>query len=343
MVRALLAAFVLCVAPLTLACKSGPKLTKVEAPAAGVALRYDLTPGQVYKGSVRHNSTIRAADSATSASNHFSFDLTLTVRGPDKDHGGMAVTARFSAVTVRWSLPLGFPGSVAEYNRKASEQLQGLEIDFAVDDTGRIVYMPELPENFPGELRPVVQQALDQLETAFLPVPSNAIKAGDQWKEDKKRGKKGKLGRYIEGAIQTRIDGFYALGEPPITVAKLVSEESVTEVTTTTSGGHEVKKQATTEALFATEQNYLISYVSDRQTDDLGNSTTFEKTEVSWQKMPPPAAGAAPQVQDISDPCHPDYVGAEECQDSAAPPAEGEPPASSQPPAGQPPPPANRP
>lgn len=340
MVRALLAAFVLCAAPLTLGCKSGPQLTKVEAPAAGVALRYDLTPGQSYKGSVRHTETIRSATSSTSASNFFAFDLSLTVRGPDKDHGGMGVTARFSAVTVRWSLPLGISISVAEYNRKASEALQGLEIDFAVDDTGKIVYMPELPEEFPGELRGPVQQALDQLETAFLPVPSNAIKVGDQWKEDKKRGKKGKLGRYVEGAIQTRVDGFYRTGEPPVTVAKLVSEESVTEVTTTTSGGHEVKKRATTEALFATEQNYLISYVSDRQTDDLGNSTSFEKTEVSWTKMPAPA-GAQTQVQDISDPCHPDYVGAEECKSDTAQPADGQPPASSQPPASEPPPPAN--
>lgn len=341
MARALLVALVLCAAPLTLACNTGPKLTKVEAPAAGVTLRYDLTPGQSYEGEVTHTEKINSATSSTSASNFFSFKLRLTVRGPDKDHGGMAVTARFSAVTVRWSLPLGIPISVAEFNRKTSEQLQGLEIDFAVDDTGKIVYMPELPDNFPDEMRGPVQQALDQLETAFLPVPAGAIKAGDQWKEDKKRGKKGKLGRYIEGSVQTRVDGFYTTGEPPVKVVKLISEEAATEITTTTSGGHEVKKQATTEALFATDLNYLVSYDNQRRTDDFGNTSTVENTKVTWTKLPAPAAGAATQTQDISDPCHPDYVGAEECDDGSAPPAGDEPPASSQPPAADPKPPAN--
>lgn len=344
MARALLVALVLCAAPLTVACNTGPKMTKVEVPAAGVALRYDLTPGQIYQGQVRHNASIRStADQRSTINNHFSFDLTLTVRGPDKDHGGMSVTSRFKNVTVRWSPPVGLALSTAEFNRKASQQLTGLEIDFAVDDTGRIVYIPELPDGFPEDVRPLVQEALDQLETAFLPVPANAITVGDKWKEDKKRGKKGKLGRYIDGSVNTRVDGFYKVGEPAVTVAKLISDEAVTEVTTTTSGGHEVQKQGTTEALFATEQNYLMSYVSERQTADPGVSTTFEKTEVSWTKMPPPAAGAAIQTQDISDPCHPDYVGAEECNDGAAAPAEGEPPASSQPPAAQPKPPANRP
>ena len=113
--------------PLLLGCKTGPQLTKIEAPAEGIALRYDLTPGQVYKGSVRHNETIRSSNTSNSSSNHFSFDLTLVVRGPDQEHGGTHVTARFSAVTVRWTPPPGLPVSVAELNKNASKQLQGLE------------------------------------------------------------------------------------------------------------------------------------------------------------------------------------------------------------------------
>ncbi len=315
--------------PLLLGCKTGPQLTKIEAPAEGIALRYDLTPGQVYKGSVRHNETIRSSNTSNSSSNHFSFDLTLVVRGPDQEHGGTHVTARFSAVTVRWTPPPGLPVSVAELNKNASKQLQGLEVDFSVDETGKIVHMPELPDDFPKESRPVVQEALDKLETAFLSVPSQPLKQGDSWKDEKKRGRQGKLGRYVQGTVETKLEGFYKKGEPATTVAKLASEEEETEITTTSSGGHEVKKRGSMTALFATDQKYLVSYTADRQYDDTGNTNSFVKTEVSWEKVPSRTTPMATptQVQDISDPCHPDYVGAEECVEQGTAPA-GETPAA---------------
>lgn len=338
----LLLSLLLCATPWTLGCKTGPQLSKVEAPAEGIALRYDLTPGQVYTGSVRHSQTIRSANTSNSFSNNFSFDLTLIVRGPDAQHGGTAVTAKFSAVSVRWSPPPGLPMSVSELNKQASQQLQGLEVDYSVDETGKIVHMPELPDDFPKELRPIVQEALDMLETAFLSVPAQALKQGDAWKDEKKRGRKGKLGRYVEGTVQTRLEGFYRTSESALTVAKLVTEEEETEVTTTSAGGHEVRKRGTTEALFATDQKYLVSYVANRQNEDTGNTNSFIKTEVTWKKMPSQTGtGAVKQVQDISDPCHPDYVGAEECVEQPTAPAGGEPPASSQPaPDAQPPAPA---
>lgn len=337
-----LLALLLCAAPSLSGCNTGPGLTKVEAPAEGITLRYDLTPGQVYQGSVRRSATIRAASSATSSSQSFSFDLTLTVRGPDETHGGTAVTARFSAVQVKWSLPPSFPISVAEFNRTAGQQLQGLEVDFNVDESGKILHMPELPEDLSAELRVVLQQALDALETAFLTVPARPLKAGDTWKDDKKRGRKGKLGRYSEGTVTSKVDGFYKTGEPPITVARLVTDTDETEITTTSSGSHEVKKQSTITALFATEQHYLYSYVNEEQIFDAGNTNTFAKTEVNWAKPASQTGGAPPtKVQDISDPCHPDYVGSEDCNEAAPPPpAGGEPPASSQPPTASAPPPS---
>ncbi|WP_434427488.1 hypothetical protein [Nannocystis pusilla] len=337
-----LLALLLCAAPSLSGCNTGPGLTKVEAPAEGITLRYDLTPGQVYQGSVRRSATIRAATSATSTSQGFSFDLTLTVRGPDETHGGTAVTARFSGVQVKWSLPPSFPVSVAEFNRTAGQQLQGLEVDFNVDESGKILHMPELPEDLSAELRVVLQQALDALETAFLTVPARPLKAGDTWKDDKKRGRKGKLGRYSEGTVTSKVDGFYKTGEPPITVARLVTDTDETEITTTSSGSHEVKKQSTITALFATEQHYLYSYVNEEQIFDAGNTNTFAKTEVNWAKPASQTGGAPPtKVQDISDPCHPDYVGSEDCNEAAPPPpAGGEPPASSQPPTTSAPPPS---
>lgn len=315
-----LLALLLGVAPVTTACKTGSDLTKIEAPAEGVTLSYDLTPGQVYQGSVRYSETVREVDRSTSVTNSFNFDLTLRVRGADTERRGMGVTARFSNVQVRWSLPPGIPISLAEFNRDLSRRLQGLEVDLVVDDAGKILYVPDLPEDWSTETRVVVQRAIDALESAFLPVPDRAIKVGDAWKDDKTRGRKGKLGRYVEGSIKTRVDGFYTTGDPPLVVARLITDTEETEITTTASGAHEVKKQSTTEALFATEQRFLHRYVREQRIFDPGVSNTFAKTEVSWKKPPGPAPGAGEaQVQDISDPCHPDYVGAEECPDQPTP------------------------
>lgn len=341
----LLLALVLCASPLAFGCSGGgSKFAKVEAPAAGVSLRYDLSPGQVYKGSVRRSETERDSRSSVSSTRGFSFDLLLTVRGPDSQHGGSAVTARFSNVSLRWSLPPGTPISLGEFTANVTKQLQGLEVDFSVDETGKILHLPELPEELAPEMRFVLQESLDTLETAFLMVPSQPLKAGDQWQDDKKRGRPGKLGRYLEGSVKSKLEGFYRAPDGQTTLAKLVTTESEKEVTTTKAGSHEVNKETTTEAYFATDQRYLFSYVSEQQIFDPGNTTTFAKTEVSWTK--PASQTTAPSnqvVQDISDPCHPDYVGAEEC--TSTPPPAGEdageqPPASSQPPAASAPPPA---
>ena len=50
--RAALVALVLAGATLS-GCASGPKMTKIEAPAEGLTLRYDLTPGQTYDLRIR--------------------------------------------------------------------------------------------------------------------------------------------------------------------------------------------------------------------------------------------------------------------------------------------------
>ena len=65
MMRRLLVALLLCSAPL--ACGGGKNLHKIEAPAGGVTLAYDLSPGQVYKGNVANSQSVRTT-SGSSAS-----------------------------------------------------------------------------------------------------------------------------------------------------------------------------------------------------------------------------------------------------------------------------------
>ena len=175
----------------------------------------------------------------------------------------------------RASCPSGSPISVGELVSKATAQLQGLEIDFNVDETGKVLHMPELPEDMPEDLRFVLQEAIDTLETAFLPVPQRALKVGDTWKDDKKRGRKGKLGRYLEGEVTTKVDGFFRDTQVNTDLTKLTISESEKEVTTAKTGSHEVSKEIQTTAFFAHSDRYLQRLVRDGKTFDPGNATIF--------------------------------------------------------------------
>lgn len=321
MFRRLLVLLTLCAAP-ALAC-GDKNMQKIEAPGSGVTLAYDLSPGQIYKGKVISKETV-VGTSSNKIARGFSFDVTLSVRGPDAAHGGTKVTARYSNVDIRWGLPGASPISITALVNKATSQLQGLEVDFNVDESGKILYMPELPEDLPDDLRAVLQEALDTLETAFLSVPQRPLKIADTWKDDKTRGRKGKLGRYLEAVVTTKVDGFFRETASNTDLTKLTISETEKEVTTAKTGSHEVTKETTTTAYFAHGDRYLHKLVRDRRVFDPGNSTTFAGLDVTWSKstaapVAPAAANAIKQTQDISDPCHPDYVGGEDCQPGAAP------------------------
>lgn len=327
MFRRLLVVLTLCAAPV-LAC-GDKNMQKIEAPASGVTLAYDLTPGQVYKGKVISKETV-VGTSGNKIARGFSFDVSLVVRGADEARGGTKVTARYTNVDIRWGLPGASPISISALVNKATAQLQGLEIDFNVDETGKIIYMPELPEELADDLRAVLQEALDTLETAFLSVPQRPLKVADTWKDDKTRGRKGKLGRYLEAVVTTKVDGFFREAASKTDLTKLTIDETEKEVTTAKTGSHEVTKVTTTTAYFAHGDRYLHKLVRDRQVFDPGNATTFAGLDVTWTKAEPTAvapvgATTVKQVQDISDPCHPDYVGGEDCQPAAPAPGEAPP------------------
>lgn len=315
--RLLIAVALLSLAP---ACGDKQNLQKINAPAAGVSLSYDFTPGQLYTGHVIQSETIQGT-SGGKLSRGFTFDVTLAVRGPAPDGSGTLVTARYSAIDIRWGLPPGFPVSVAEVVEKAKEQLKGLEVDFTVDEAGKVVKMPELPEEMEPQLRFLVQEALDTLETAFLSVPARPLKPGDTWKDEKTRGRKGKLGRFLATETTTKIEGFYNNGSDDVT--KLQISETETEVVTAKTGAHEVKKEKQTDALFAHAKKYLVTLNRETTTFDPGVSTTFANLEVRWTKSATPGNVAPPPVQKtqtIDDPCHPDYVGGEDCVPANGPP-----------------------
>ncbi len=289
-------------------------MTKIEAPAEGIRLSYDLQAGQTYAGHVRRSETVRDALSGSSMTRSLAFDVDLTVAGP-AEGGGNKVIARFKNIDLKWSLPAGTPFSLNEFTQSATAALQGLEVDFHVGNDGKVLYRPPIPDSIPMELRIVLTGVLDVLETAFLTVPERPLKIGETWDDEKKRGREGKLGVYTTGTVNTKVAGFFR-NEQEEEIAKLEITEKERSVTTTKEGSHENKKESKATSLFSTSGSYLVSTKGEITEFDTGNSTTFIKINVDWTKgerLAVSPAGDDRQVQSINDPCDPDYVGAEDC------------------------------
>ncbi|MEZ4428289.1 MAG: hypothetical protein R3A51_11440 [Nannocystaceae bacterium] len=178
----------------------GPARSKIEAPAAGVALGYDFTPGQTYSGSVQRTETLQIVGFNVSLTRSIGFGVNLTVLGPDPAHQGAHLL--HAAVGGRHRLGAAAsvtrPVGVSEVTAAARKLLNGADIDITVDDRGNVLLDPRAgPTGLRRSFKLIIQQALDALEVSFT-ISDHAVKVGEQWSDDKMR-RKGKLGRFTEG------------------------------------------------------------------------------------------------------------------------------------------------
>lgn len=126
-------------------------MQKVEAPAAGVTLKYDFTPGTRYRGHVERSETLQFVAMPVNITRSIKFDVTLTVRGKDPSNGGNLLTAKISNVDIVWGMPPQSPVGVSEIKAFAIQNLNNSEVNFNVDDNGKVVYMPKIPADVSPE------------------------------------------------------------------------------------------------------------------------------------------------------------------------------------------------
>jgi hypothetical protein len=338
--RLVLALFV-ALAPLgPLACNKGG-LVRIDPPKGGVRLAYDLAPGATYEGHVRVGATLN--QDGENLNQAIECDVRMVVLGEDGERPGTLVQATFNKVDVDAQLPRAYPISVEEFTRGTVAALQGMSVRFTVDETGKIVYMPPPPEGSDQLLGVMIGRVLDALESAFLVVPKRSVEAGESWSDEEKRGRKGKLGRYREGTVQTKVEGLFRDEKRKEDVVKLEIKQKRTDVVTTKDGRRETQSEGTTFALFST-RGYLAEIKGETRDYDPVQGMSFKKVLVEWRKVqdgsatkaaPAPAGeDAATEEQAITDPCDPDYVGGEECKEATpteAAPAEGDAPPSATP------------
>ena len=288
-------------------------MQKIEVPSDGVRLSYDLQPGASYKGHIRVGNT-QAVEGLGNMNRNIEADVQLVALRPDPARGGTLIQARFSNVNLDWALPPNLPISADDFLSMTVEAVQGMNVNFVVSERGEIMFMPPPPQDVPDQMRLVITNLTDALESAFLPVPERNLGPGESWSEEEKSGRKGKLGRYREGTITTRFDGMFRDAQRKEDMAKLVIQHDRTDVITTKDGSRQNELEGKTVAYFSSN-GYLALLESEQRDFDPQQGMTFRKVRASWQKTASGEAAAQDEVQAITDPCDPDYVGPEPCAD----------------------------
>jgi hypothetical protein len=265
------------------------------------------------------------------------YDVRLEVLGEDPNRGDILLAARFQNVRVKWTLPNNYFMSLDEFLARATSQVQGMEIRFNVDSSGKITHLPPLPEDIDQQLGLIIQAVLDSLDTAFLVVPGKKLRDDNSWDEKDKRGREGKLGRYRNGITVTKFAGMFRDSTTKELLARLDVTQKGEEIVTTKAGSHRSEWNGESTAYFSAEKGYLARVHGTLRKFDPTEGNAVAQIDVRWEPLRAPVtalpAGAGapcapgdPQCQPAgdgstgpTDPCDPEYSGFEECPSQAAP------------------------
>ena len=293
--------------------KTKSKLTEVAVPEAGVSMRYDLAPGQEYTGHLKMKNTMATpvGDVITS----IEFD-TVLVASANEDASGKLVRATVKDIKLEMRLPEGIPAAMAGgITPEAAAALNGMELRFNLSELGEVSNEPEPPEAAPMETKAIIGMITGALTSGFVRVPPQPVKDGESWDAKSKETK-----ATVKSATHTGTLKGLGRNEAGEEIAQL---EFVANIEAEREG-QAIKVKQDVKASFSTTGGYAASVERTINNEIVGQGTLLSEIEAAWKKggkQPVEAAAPTGEVQTITDPCDPDYVGAEECP-TAAPPAE---------------------
>lgn len=291
---------------------------KVETPAEGVTLTYRLDAGTVLDGHVLDRESSGAAGQGSNRTAEF--DVSMIIKGAD-DSGVALVKARIK--NLRLNMSFGQMSDFVDAKAvisAAQNMVEGADIKFRMDAQGVVTDFPKASAAG-GELDPMVQMALETilgaLKRSIHPVPAKALTTGATWQDQKVTGRKGKLGRFKETTTSSSFKGLFRPKDsaPGVQIARIQQEDKTSTVTTTKEGGHEVSNRDTVDLTFDVNGGFARR-VQAVGTEVDGPSTTTTRFEARWSRRGAKQAADAPptsSTQKITDPCDPNYVGAELC------------------------------
>lgn len=301
---------------LPLGCSGTRGMHVVEIPAEGITLAYDLVAGTVLDG---HIMARESSGSAGRGGNRTAeFDVSMLIKGID-DSGSAAVKARVKNLQLDMSF-----GQMSDFVdakaviSAAQRMVEGADIRFKVNAQGKVFDFPKA--SAVGDLDPMVQMALetvlDALEQSIYPVPQRALTVGATWEDQDVQGRKGKLGRFRETTTTTSFNGVFRPkdADDGVRFAMLEREDNTSTVTTTKEGGHEVSHRESFDIMFDINGGF-VRKVRAVGTEVDGPATTTTRFEARWSKRTTKVTKTpiSTSTQKITDPCDPNYVGAELC------------------------------
>lgn len=308
--RTLLVAALLALPLGTAGCNKKQQLTEVEVPEAGLTLRYDLTPGQTINGHVRMRTAAQTPVGEIISIVECDAEVTVLSKG---DASKREVEATISNIEVSTRLPEGIPKEAAGMSPETAKALEGMQLAFDLDTHGDTSNEPEPPEGTDPQTAGLLSLITSGVTAGIsVRLPEETIEDGATWDAAPAELDEGVKSASSKGTFEGL--GRNEAGED---IAKL-SYVSSSEATRQQGGmSLEIKTEATTKATFSASGGYPVSVERKINQEVVGKATILIEIEAGWSKGD--AVAVDGEEQAITDPCDPDYVGAEECSDEAAP------------------------
>jgi hypothetical protein len=287
------------------------KLTEVEAPVEGITLAYDLTPGQTYDGNIRMRNTINSPMGDVIQT--LEFDVVLLTSGVGSEDRQLMI-ATVDDIGFDMRLPDGVPAEAAGgLNSELAAQLNGVELRFQLDRLGEVSEMPDPPKDQPPAVQAMLGMLAGALGSSFVRVPGKPIKQGESWDAA------GTPQAGQEGLVQTGSGTFKSMARDTDRNEDLVklALSGKTEGTMEANGKQQkVSSEQKADVLFSVTAGFPAKVARKRSGDAGGFGTMLIEVDADWTKGERrPVQAPPPVVQEITDPCDPDYVGPEDCVD----------------------------
>ena len=304
--------------PALLGCTVSTELRRVRTPSEGVALRYALSPGQSFEGTVRLGNTRAIEGLADPLNQTITCEVSMAMLGTGPT--GTEVRATFTNVDLEWDLPPTATYSTAELVELAQERLRGMRVAFVVRPDGRVQALPAPPPDAPPELREVIETMLMGLEAFFVPLPPTPLERGDAWNERFQHETAEGLHVALDHHVQ--LHSSYRHRDEALVLRQLRVEQSRREQRPGDQGPVTVEREVKALVLFA-DAGYPTDVDREIREADPEHGVVFRKVRAKWSSsrgvVPELVAPAVNDVQVIRDPCNPDYVGPLSCDEPPAP------------------------
>jgi hypothetical protein len=281
-----------------------PSLRKVSAPRGGIALAYDLVPKAAYSGKVAVGVTRQIDGVEKPLRQAITGDVTMVVLG-ESPEGGTRVRVTLTSGDLDWALLPSSGYARDQFLKMAAKYLKGLHMPMTIGPRGGVLERPSPPADAPDEVVEVIDAVIDAVALSFVSVPDKKLSRGDRWTPAG------------AGRMESRYRGLFRHEERDEDVARFELAITSAPIGPDDQG----ERQGTLVALFATA-GYPASIDLEARDFDPTLGMSFRRIQVEWTKggvapidLAVPRDEGPQDVQVITDPCNPDYVGPRMCDD----------------------------